>query len=237
MSNKNFGCYPVLMNAPSAVDAERFRERLATAGYSQSALARKIGVSQATIQKLANGISYGSSHLHKIARILGTTPEYLTGETDDPEAGAFIPPTEEDIAQNMGLVKVEEIDLSYGMGAAFADDGAVLTVERWIPNEWVQAIAAGATGRLTIMRPRGDSMYPTINDRDIVFIDRSRNAIDEQDSIWAVTYSGLGSIKRIKAMPDGSYKMSGDNPQVRDEIAYDGEMFVIGRVVGVIRRL
>jgi phage repressor protein C with HTH and peptisase S24 domain len=43
-------------------------------------------------------------------------------------------------------------------------------------------------------------------------------------------------IKRVRAMPDGSYKLMADNPQVREETAVDGEMFVIGRVVGVIRR-
>lgn len=53
-------------------------------GLSQTQLAREAGVSQATIGKLESGISSGTSHLHKIARALKTTPEYLSGETDDP---------------------------------------------------------------------------------------------------------------------------------------------------------
>lgn len=79
-------------------------------------------------------------------------------------------------------------------------------------------------------------MYPTINDRDIVIIDRSRKSIDEQEGIWALFYGGLGTVKRVRAMPDGSYRMMADNPQVSDEVAVDGEMTVFGRVVGVIRR-
>jgi transcriptional regulator with XRE-family HTH domain len=66
----------------------RLKERLANAGLSQSELARRIGVSQATVQKLVSGGSYGSKYIHRIARELGTTPAYLTGETDDPDEGA-----------------------------------------------------------------------------------------------------------------------------------------------------
>lgn len=51
---------------------------------SQSELARRIGISQAAVNKLASGSAYGSKHIHKIARELGTTPAYLMGETDDP---------------------------------------------------------------------------------------------------------------------------------------------------------
>lgn len=54
------------------------------AGLSQPELARRVGVSQSMIGKLATGGAYGSKHLHRIARELGTTPEYLMGESDDP---------------------------------------------------------------------------------------------------------------------------------------------------------
>lgn len=68
---------------------------------SQSELARRAGVTQATIYKLVSGTSHGSRHLHKIARLLGTTTAYLEGETDDPLADApdapFIAPDEQDL--------------------------------------------------------------------------------------------------------------------------------------------
>jgi transcriptional regulator with XRE-family HTH domain len=66
------------------LNAGRLRERMHAAGISQAELARRIRVSQQAIGKLAAGGAYGSKHLHRIARELGTTPAYLTGETDDP---------------------------------------------------------------------------------------------------------------------------------------------------------
>lgn len=57
-------------------------------GLSQAELARRVGVAQPTIYGLLHTNKVGSKHLHRIARELGTTPAYLTGETDDPFADA-----------------------------------------------------------------------------------------------------------------------------------------------------
>jgi len=66
----------------------RIAERLAALGMSQSELARRTRLGQSTINGLVRGSSTSSTHLHRIARELGTTPAYLTGETDDPAGDA-----------------------------------------------------------------------------------------------------------------------------------------------------
>lgn len=213
----------------------RIQSRLMALGISQSDLARAVGVAQGTIAHLVSGRSRSSVHLPKIARELHTTISYLTGETEDPAENAFIPPTAAEIAAEMGLIKVEEIDLTIGMGAAFLDEH-VTAVERWIPEEWVRNFTTSPAAQLVIARPVGDSMYPTINDRDLVLIDRSQRTVDRVDGIWALVFGGFGTIKRVRVLPDGRHKLMGDNPQVRDEEATDGELFVIGRVAGVFRR-
>ena len=73
-------------------DGTRLRELMELRGISQSKLARQVGVSQTTIAKLVLSKGYGSKHLHRIARELGTTPAYLEGETDDPDENAPLPP-------------------------------------------------------------------------------------------------------------------------------------------------
>lgn len=67
---------------------DRLRSLMADQGLSQSELARRVGVTQATIYKLVSGRGYGSKYLHLIARELSTSPAYLTGEIDNPAVDA-----------------------------------------------------------------------------------------------------------------------------------------------------
>lgn len=80
-------------DTPLGVDiGQRIRKRLLEQQLSQSELARRVGVRQSTINSLIVGDSRSSKYLHLIARELGTTPAYLTGEVDDPEQDAPVAP-------------------------------------------------------------------------------------------------------------------------------------------------
>lgn len=218
-------------------DAERFRDSLRKAGLSQSELARRIGISQSAIGKLAAGGAYGSKHMHRIARELGTSPAYLMGETDDPSEGALPPPSALAIAEQLDAVLIPEVQVSYSMGG-----GSVIEdwpVVRQVPfsRDWLRSFTASSPEHLAVARGDGDSMMPTILDGDLVILDLSQKTPRQQDRIWALSYGGLGMIKRVRALPDGSYQVNSDNPAVTPIHAADGEMQVVGRVVGVVRRI
>ena len=65
---------------------DRIERRLAVLEISQSELARRTDIPQTTIKSLIRKGRRSSPHLLKIARGLETTPAYLVGEVDDPEA-------------------------------------------------------------------------------------------------------------------------------------------------------
>ena len=69
----------------------RIVERMELLGLSQTALARRLGVSQATVSRWRTG-EHGAKVAHQLARVLQTTVEYLTGEIDDPDENAPLPP-------------------------------------------------------------------------------------------------------------------------------------------------
>lgn len=71
---------------------ERIAERLKALEIGQTELARRVGISQPSINYLIKKGGSGSSHLHKIARALATTSAYLMGETDDPQSDALEEP-------------------------------------------------------------------------------------------------------------------------------------------------
>jgi transcriptional regulator with XRE-family HTH domain len=73
--------------APVVIGA-RIQERLRKLNISQAELGRRVGLTQPAIANLIHRNKTGTSHLHRIARELGTTPAYLAGETDDPDHNA-----------------------------------------------------------------------------------------------------------------------------------------------------
>lgn len=214
---------------------ERIAELRVKLGLSQAQLAKKVGLSQATIGKLESGISSGSSHLHKIARALGTTAEYLSLETDDPSAGALPVPSPQALAEQLDLVEVPEIDLRFGMGST-ALEVPVTKQVRHFSRDWLRQYTSASPEAVYFAQGSGDSMMPTIHDSDLLLIDTSQQAMTLADKIWAVAYCGSGMVKRLRPTPDG-VKILSDNPAVPPEVAYDGELHILGRVVGIVRKM
>ena len=215
---------------------ERFRERLVIAGFSQSSLARKLGISQTAIGKLATGDPSGTKHIHLIARELGTTPAYLTGETDDPDQDAIPLPSKATLSEQLGLCAVRELDLTFGMGATYLDVPVTATT-RYFSHDWIRTYTHANPDALLFAHGLGDSMSPTILDSDLLLIDASQQSIRLADKIWAIAFGEVGMIKRLRPMPDGSVAILSDNPLVPETRAVDGEMSVLGRVVAAVRKI
>jgi phage repressor protein C with HTH and peptisase S24 domain len=217
--------------------SDRVRTLMEERGLSQSELARRIQVTQGAIAKIVGSNPGGSSHLHKIARELGTTPAYLTGEIDDPSAGAVPAPTPGMIAEQLGLVLVPEVDLEYGMGGGTVvlEDADSRSIP--FPRAWLESLTSSPVEQLFFARGRGDSMMPTLLDGDVVLIDRSVRKIVEQDRIWAVGYGDLGAIKRVRRKGSGGFKIMSDNPLVSDEEVSDDELFIVGRIIWIGRKI
>lgn len=214
----------------------RIASRLSDLGLSQAELARRVGMKQPSINHLIKSGAQGSKHLHAIARELQTTPEYLTGQTDDPDAGYVPLPSVTAVAEQLDLVAVQEIDLKFGMGATELEM-PVTTQIRHFSREWLRQYTHANPEALYFAQGIGDSMAPTILDSDLLLIDSSDRTLRVSDKFWAVAFGHSGMVKRLRPMPDGSVKILSDNASVPDEIAYDGELHVLGRVVGIVRKM
>jgi phage repressor protein C with HTH and peptisase S24 domain len=206
---------------------------------SQSALAREIGISQPSVGRLISGETRETGKILELARALKTSPEYLVGETDDDAPSArvvIVAPG--DVADDDGdTVEIDNINLSYGMGGSFLDTTHIDVEKVKFSRSWLSQFTTTPPHLLCSATGIGDSMMPTIHDRDVVIIDRSQTTPEMGDKIWAGIFAGLGIIKRLRALPDGSMRISSDNQLVRDEIAADGELFIVGRVIAVVKRL
>lgn len=224
---------------------ERILKRLTALGMSQSRLAREVGISPQAIHKMVGGHTVQTAHIYLIAKALQTTPEYLAGETDDPAPPKISEPCQHqpdvpmapDLSapEDDDLVKVHEIDLRFGMGATYLEVPVTATVRQFDRN-WLRAYTTSRPEHLFFCEGIGNSMEPCIMSHDLLLIDTAQKDVRVSDQIWAVAYGACGSIKRLRPMADGSVKMMCDNPSVSDEVAYDGELQVIGRVVAIVRK-
>jgi len=215
---------------------QRISERLQALAMSQSELARQVGIAQSSVNALVNRNKVGSKHLHQIARVLQTTPAFLSGETDDPSEGYVPAPSAKVVAAELGLVAVRELDLTLGMGSTYLDVPVTETI-RHFPIEWLRLYTRSDPENLIFAQGVGDSMMPTLLDSDLLLIDCSQQTLNVSDKIWAVSYAGLGAIKRLRAKPDGGVHLLSDNSLVPHATAYDGELHIMGRVVASVRKM
>lgn len=212
------------------------------AGLSRNALAQMVGVSQPTISRLITGETKHTSVLMELAQALGTSPEYLTGESDDPRPTMLAERQRgfrhKEPARDADLVYVAEIDLRFGLGASVMDQEIVEHQAEKLPfpRAWLRHITSSSPDQLYWAQARGNSMEPNISSGDVVLIDRSQTD-GLGDLYWAISYGQSGMIKRLRPLPDGSIKILSDNPGVEHETAYDGELSIFGRVVAIVRKV
>lgn len=215
---------------------ERIRLRLESLGKPQAWLAAEIGVTRQAVSKMVTGGTTDSSRIYQLATALQTSAAYLKGETNDASEDAPPPATIENMADQLDLVPVAEISLEFGMGSTFLHDD-VETVRRYLPREWIAHFTKSPPALLRFARGRGDSMYPTILDGDLVLIDLGETRMTQQDDVWAVGYGDLGGFKRLRSIGEGKIKVMSDNERVSDEIFHMDEIRIIGRVCGNLRKM
>lgn len=188
---------------------------------SQADVAEKAGIARATLGNYWNGKRpIPLNALRAIASALSTSVDHLLGS---------------DVAEQLDLVAIGEIDLAYGMGGTFTGDPVEVQTHHF-PRAWIESITNTPPSMLTIARGRGDSMQPTVQDGDMVMIDRAQRSIREQDAIWALTVGDIAMIKRIRVRGEIVHILS-DNDRVPPDQAHHEEVNVVGRVIFIGRKV
>lgn len=247
--------------------AVRLRQRMEELGWTQEALAEAVGSTQGAISLILTGKSQKSRLLPHIAGKLSVNLNWLLGVVDEKidmfdadgehiseetlaaiRAGIIENRLQQpaqlnvggtsvaQIADELGLVPLREIDLAYGMGATFLDVPITDNIQHF-PAQWLRQYSNAPADKLFFARGAGDSMFPTLLDSDTLLIDTSVQTLTMSDQVWALAYCGLGMIKRLRPSKDGGLRLLSDNPNVPEEVAYDGEAHLIGRVAGVMRKM
>lgn len=138
-------------------------------------------------------------------------------------------------AESLDLVEVASVDMAYGMGLTYAGDHIDVEVLHF-PRRWLESLTSTAPQQLAWARGRGNSMSPTIEDNDLVLIDRSDRTVRDQDAIWAFTIGDVAMMKRLRVRGEDVTILS-DNERVPPDHAHPDEINIVGRVSHIVRRL
>lgn len=236
----------------------RVKMRRAKLGLSQEDLAKHVRMTQQGIDSIEQGRVKRPRLLREIASVLSTSEDWLlwrkgaeeqaapeqkrvpAGEEFEPDPDLDKPVTELDRPFPDALPQMRGRIGGGSTGAIITIDvGEMQTREEvadwWrIPAAVLRGLARANLARTVAFTMDGDSMEPTIQRTDIVFVDTSRQQI-EPDGIWAVDY-GLGrTLKRVaveRAEGHIRYVLKSDNKMYPDQAFDPDEVTVFGRYVG-----
>lgn len=128
-------------------------------------------------------------------------------------------------------IPLYNVEASAGPGDIPVDE----SVREYIPLKisWLKAELRAGISAVLAVPVRGDSMRPTIDDGDVVLVEKTHEIRD--DAIYVFRRGDVVQVKRLQALPGGRFRVISDNreryePYTVDPAEYP-EYSVIGRVI------
>ena len=231
----------ILMYDQSVGDRIRVERR--RLNMTQQELARKAGVSQATISGLESGRAETSKELPDIASVLGRTTDYLAKGilSDPPNTTGKISPigaweNESDLESEYVTIPRMDLTASCGHGRVVMNFGEKNQGSAY-RKEWFERkkINPRDCGTIDIV---GDSMADRIMDGDELVLDIKQTTIKD-GQVYAFCMSDEWFVKRFFKLPSGGLRISSDNsnkkmyPDMIVEAEQLNNIVVFGRAIGM----
>ncbi|BCK74975.1 putative phage repressor [Acetobacter aceti NRIC 0242] len=213
---------------------ERLREAVDKGG-GYNAIVRRSGVSQSSLNEYLKGRVLRIDTASRLADACGVSLQWLLFG-DGPSGRQPIPAQS---GCDQVSIPLFEGEVSAGPGALApnVENFAAIEIGRTsLPSQVLSRLS-----HLVAVTVRGDSMYPTLSDGDVVFVDTGDHAVIT-GSVYVMRRDTDLLIKRLSWNMSGDLVVSSDNSQYKDEqISADrarqlfeqgaSPIVVVGRVV------
>ncbi|MCQ9124734.1 hypothetical protein BKK56_04095 [Rodentibacter genomosp. 2] len=194
--------------------AERMQQRMDILGITQEQLAEKADISQTTVSNILSGVTKKPRNLLEISMALGVNPVWLQSGIGEPFEGSTdvsTYATTEDDEDNITL-DVLDIEASAGHGATNGDMVQVVKQLRFVPDQFYKYYPGITPANIRIINVKGDSMFPTFNNGDLLFVDISIQYFDG-DGVYIFTFDNTLFVKRVQKT-GRNYCIISDNDNV-----------------------
>lgn len=204
---------------------ERVKEKRIEKGMTQLELAKKLGYkSKTSVAHIENGRDIPRAMVSKLANILDTSPSSLMGWTDNN-------PVSGDVVQILPSENFRAFPLFDSASAGFgcyADSQITEYYGAYVESHFIakQTVA---------IRVRGDSMYPKIEDGDVILV--QKDGIVKSGDIGVAVIGEEAFVKKI-VYDKESVSLISINPEYAPKL-FKGEerdtVHVVGRVYRIIK--
>lgn len=185
--------------------AERLSYLMAQTGTSITQLQDAAGVSYEMARRYTLGTATPRDNkVEKIAEYFQVSPSYLKyGEGETPEKNTalnLLPPAvrhDDDDNPDSIIIDVLDIEASAGFGAVNGDVVQVVKQLRFVPEEFRRYYPGMNPDVIRLINVKGDSMQPTFNHGDMLFVDISVPYFDG-DGIYIFTFDNTLFVKRVQ---------------------------------------
>lgn len=181
------------------------RIRAALGGVDNlSAFSREIGVGLRTLNRyLHEGAEPGATNLARIARGLGVSLDRLVhGEDAEPSGGSVA-------GEWDGYVMVPRFNVLASAGPGRAAQPEQGPAEIAVQEAFLRQLGI-IPSNAQFLTAKGDSMRPTIEDGDLLLLNRGAREV-EHGRIYVLVVAGEVLLKRLHRMADGSLNLTSDN--------------------------
>ncbi len=218
--------------------ASRIIEARAALDISKAELARRVGVTRATVTMWESGQieSLRDDNLLLLAELLGINPKWLNsgkGARHIMVAAAAEANADEAADRYTFVTRVHGTLLSAGGGRASWEHEEIDSSHAF-RRDWLQRKGLAAKD-CRIVSVEGESMSPFLRSGDVVLVHVADHTI-RNGEVYAIAVDDELRVKRLVQRADGSVEMHSDNPSPQyamELIAADQieRLSVIGRVV------
>ena len=177
--------------------ATRLTDLLDENRLSVNAFAKKVGVSQQAIGKIVRGETLNPKNILEIATALNVDPHWLKTGEGDPDPSYRIVEVSEPQNPNTVRIDILDVEASAGNGAYLSPTEQGLLSQEFDLTFFRQQFGRTDAKHLKLITVKGDSMAPTLESGDLLYVDISENYF-AADGLYVFTFDGQTFIKRLQ---------------------------------------
>lgn len=148
-------------------------------------------------------------NLLKLLNYINRSEADLYGRSEPRPSSNQQPTRSVDAGETAPIIR---LDLSLPMGPGATVDDYIEEEPVEMDIAYLRTFTKTPPHRLRLARGVGDSMWPTLQAHDEVWIDSTRQQLNLTDKVWAVSINGGAAIKRLRPLKGGKILVISDNP-------------------------